>query len=81
MEMIDSMAVTARQEATWDLLNDPEVLRQCIIGCTELARTADDRFDAKLSMKIGPIKVNFSGAVTLTAATAKNNPGRVPRPA
>jgi carbon monoxide dehydrogenase subunit G len=70
MEMIDSMAVPAEQEATWTLLNDPEVLRQCITGCTELARTADDRFDAKLSMKIGPIRVSFSGSVRITEVNA-----------
>jgi uncharacterized protein len=73
MEMIDSMAVPAEQEATWTLLNDPEVLQQCITGCTELVRTADDRFDAKLSMKIGPIRINFSGAVTITEVNAPNS--------
>jgi carbon monoxide dehydrogenase subunit G len=70
MELTDSMEVPVDRSTAWTMLNDPTVLKQCITGCTELERTADERFEAKLGMKIGPIKVSFSGAVSITEVDA-----------
>src|SRR3546814_3985870 len=39
---------------------------QCIPGCEEIERTGDDGFTAKVSVKVGPVKAKFTGAVTLS---------------
>lgn len=49
----------------WEALNDPEVLKACIPGCESLEKTADNEMAAKVTLKIGPIKATFNGAVEL----------------
>ena len=52
-------------QAVWQGLNDPEVLRQSIQGCTELERVTADEFQAVVVARVGPIGVTFRGVVTL----------------
>ena len=66
MDMTGEYLVPAPQQAVWEALNDPEVLKQCIPGCDEVNKTSDTSFDAKVSVKVGPVKAKFSGAVTLS---------------
>jgi carbon monoxide dehydrogenase subunit G len=49
----------------WQGLNDPEVLRQSIRGCSELERVSEQEFQAVLVAKVGPIGVTFRGQVML----------------
>lgn len=58
--------IEAPVEAVWRALNDPEVLKDCIPGCEELEKTLDTEFAATVSLKVGPIKARFKGAVELT---------------
>ena len=66
MEMSGQHTITAPRETVWEALNDPEVLKQCIPGCEEVNKTSDTSFDAKVSVKVGPVKAKFGGAVTLS---------------
>jgi hypothetical protein len=50
----------------WEKLNDPAVLKACIPGCQELEKTGDNGFKATATIKIGPVKATFKGAVTLS---------------
>jgi carbon monoxide dehydrogenase subunit G len=52
-------------QKVWQGLNDPEVLRQSIRGCSELERVSDHEFQAVLVAKVGPIGVTFRGQVML----------------
>ena len=38
MEMNGSREVPASVDATWNALNDPEVLKACIAGCESIER-------------------------------------------
>ncbi|WP_292898428.1 MULTISPECIES: SRPBCC family protein [unclassified Nitratireductor] len=58
--------IEAPVETVWLALNDPEVLKDCIPGCQELNKTSDTEFEAVVTLKIGPIKAKFNGAVELT---------------
>lgn len=58
--------IGAPVETVWQALNDPEVLKDCIPGCESLEKKSDTEFAATVSLKIGPIKANFNGAVELT---------------
>ncbi|MAW86878.1 MAG: carbon monoxide dehydrogenase [Phyllobacteriaceae bacterium] len=58
--------IEAPVETVWQALNDPEVLKDCIPGCQELNKTSETEFEAVVTLKIGPIKAKFNGAVELT---------------
>ncbi len=70
MELTDEVHLSATKDAVYAALNDPEVLKQCIPGCEELVKTSDTELEAKVVLKIGPVKAKFSGVVTLDTAGA-----------
>ncbi|MGE0339509.1 MAG: CoxG family protein [Xanthobacteraceae bacterium] len=72
MELVSERLIQASQEETWQALNDAEILRVSIPGCTELVRNSDTQFAAKVTLKVGPIKANFAGKVDLTDIDAPN---------
>jgi len=65
MDMSGQYRIQAPRDVVWAALNDPEVLKRCIPGCKELIQKSLTDLEAKVSLKIGPISANFSGAVTL----------------
>jgi len=66
MDISGEYVIPANRELVWELLNDPEILQQCIPGCEEVVQTAEDEFSAKVVLKIGPVKAKFSGSVSLS---------------
>ena len=66
MDMIDSQRIEASREVVFAALNDTEVLKACIPGCEEVIKTSDTEMEAKVVLKIGPVKASFSGKVTLS---------------
>lgn len=66
MELTGAQRIEAPREAVWQALNDPDILRQCIPGCQELVQASATAFTARVTLKIGPVKASFSGAVTLS---------------
>jgi uncharacterized protein len=66
MTMSGEYQLPAPQQTVWEKLNDPAVLKACIPGCQELTKTGDNGFQAVATIKIGPVKATFKGAVTLS---------------
>jgi len=66
MTMTGEYQLPASQQAVWEKLNDPAVLKACIPGCQELEKNGDNGFKATATIKIGPVKATFKGAVTLS---------------
>ena len=66
MTMSGEYQLPAEQQAVWEKLNDPAVLKACIPGCQELEKTGDNGFRAIATIKIGPVKATFKGSVTLS---------------
>jgi carbon monoxide dehydrogenase subunit G len=58
-----SQQIDVPREIVWTALNDPDVLRQCIPGCTGLERVSDTEMTAQTTLKVGPMKISFSGKV------------------
>lgn len=58
--------IAAPVDRVWTALNDVDVLKQCIPGCESLDKTSDTEMTAVVTLKIGPIKAKFNGAVELT---------------
>ncbi|WP_299923445.1 carbon monoxide dehydrogenase subunit G [uncultured Pelagimonas sp.] len=70
MELNDEITINAPMSDVYAALNDPEILRQCIPGCEELIKHSDTELEAKVVLKVGPVKAKFSGDVTLDTAGA-----------
>lgn len=70
MEMSEEITINAPMTVVYDALNDPEVLKQCIPGCEELIKHSDTELEAKVLLKVGPVKARFSGNVELDTSGA-----------
>ena len=66
MELKGEYRVPAPREHVWAMLNDPDVLRECIPGCESLEGSAAEGFAARVTTKVGPVKATFNGQVTLS---------------
>jgi carbon monoxide dehydrogenase subunit G len=66
MQMSGEQLIAAPRQRVWEGLNDPAILQACIPGCQTLEKEGDDRFNATVELKIGPIGARFKGAVTLS---------------
>ncbi|MEM6942005.1 MAG: carbon monoxide dehydrogenase subunit G [Pseudomonadota bacterium] len=65
MELNDEIVINAPRDVVYAALNDAEVLQACIPGCEELIKTSDTELEARVVLKIGPVKAKFKGKVTL----------------
>jgi hypothetical protein len=65
MEMTGERRIPAPRQQVWEALNDPEVLRASIPGCESVERDGEDRFKARVAVKIGPMSAKFAGKVKL----------------
>jgi uncharacterized protein len=66
MKMSGERVIPASQARVWEALNDPDVLRQSVPGCQEMVKHSPTEFSAKVQAKVGPVKANFAGDVTLS---------------
>lgn len=73
MKITGETLIQAPQEAVWQALNDPDVLRKSIPGCESLEKTADNSFKAIVSSRIGPISARFTGNVKLSDLDPPNS--------
>ncbi len=70
MELNDEIIIDAPMSRVYEALNDPEILQQCIPGCEELIQHSDSELEAKVVLKVGPVKARFSGNVELDKSGA-----------
>jgi uncharacterized protein len=70
MELQDEVRISAPRDKVYAALNDTEILKACIPGCEELIRTSANVLEAKVVLKIGPVKAKFGGVVTLDPSKA-----------
>lgn len=66
MEMAGEYRIPAARDQVWAALNDPEMLKACIPGCQSLEKISDTEMAATVTAKVGPVKANFTGHVTLS---------------
>ena len=50
MDMNGERRIPAPRQRVWDALNDPEMLKAAIPGCESVTKTAEDAFEAKVSI-------------------------------
>ena len=73
MELQDEVRISAPRDKVYAALNDPEILKQCIPGCEELIKHSDTELEAKVVLKVGPVKASFTGQVTLSDLDPPNS--------
>src|SRR5262245_3665595 len=66
MDMTGTQHIEAPRDVVWAALNDVEVLRQSIPGCQSIEKVSDTEMNAKVILKVGPVKATFTGKVTLS---------------
>lgn len=70
MQLSGTRLISAPREVVWAALNDADVLKACIPGCTELTKTSDTSFEAIVKQKVGPVSATFKGVVELSEINA-----------
>ena len=66
MKLEGSYKLNVKKEIVWQALNDPDILKQCIPGCTSFEKESNTIFNATATNQIGPMNATFSGTVTLS---------------
>jgi uncharacterized protein len=61
-----TQSVPATVATTWDALNDPAFLKDCVPGCEQIERTGDNEYSVLMAAKIGPVSARFAGRMTLS---------------
>lgn len=65
MEMTGEQLIALPQQATWDALNDTDVLMACIPGCDSIDKQSDHEYLLTMTAKVGPVSAKFKGKMTL----------------
>ena len=63
MKLTDSRTINADVATIWAGLLNPDVLKECVPGCTEMSGSPTEGFEATVVQKVGPVKATFKGAV------------------
>jgi uncharacterized protein len=66
MKMSGEEMIPAPRQTVWKALNDEHVLKKCIPGCDAIIRHSATELEAKVTVKLGPVKAQFGGDVTLS---------------
>jgi uncharacterized protein len=73
MEMTGEELIALPQQATWDALNDTEVLKDCIPGCDSMEKQSDTEYLLTMTAKVGPVSAKFKGKMTLLEVQAPDS--------
>lgn len=68
MILEEEVLIPRDRQTVFNALNDTDILKASIPGCEELSRTEDDKLEAKIVVKFGPVKAGFLSKVTLNAS-------------
>jgi len=66
MKMSDTRQIAAPPAEVYAALLNPDVLRACVPGATEVSGSPENGFEASVTQKVGPVKATFKGQVTLS---------------
>jgi carbon monoxide dehydrogenase subunit G len=70
MQIVDSFFINAPQEEVWKFMFDIPRLSKCVPGIESVEILDDKTYRGKLVVRVGPIKSEFSGTITLTEVDA-----------
>ena len=65
IEVNERVDAPSAPQTVWDLLSDPHAVVNCVPGASLGEQHEDGSFDAGVTVKFGPAKVNFKARVAL----------------
>ncbi len=66
MEMRGEQLIPASQQQTWDALNDPAMLKQCVPGCESIEPDGENQYQVLMVARVGPVSAKFKGRLALS---------------
>jgi len=66
MEMKGEQLIPAPQQAVWNALNDPAILKACVPGCEAIEPAGDNQYQVLMVARVGPVSAKFKGKLTLS---------------
>jgi hypothetical protein len=66
MEMTGAQLVPASLQRTWDALNDPEFLKDCVPGCESISPAGANEFAVLMTARVGPVSARFKGKLVIS---------------
>ena len=77
MNLVNEFVLNAPRGAVWAGLTNPEVAVPCMPGTELNERVGEKGFKATVSLKVGPVKLQFRGEGELTNLSADGSSGEV----
>lgn len=65
MRIGGSYTIPAEQQRAYQLLQDPEILAECLPGCDHLAKIGDNEYEMRMKMVISAVQGLFTGRVRI----------------
>ncbi|MES3150805.1 SRPBCC family protein [Sphingomonas faeni] len=65
MKFVGEYRIDASRDAVWRALNDPEVLSRCLPGCEEIVQNTPTDWQARVVIRVGPVRAKFAGRIRL----------------
>jgi len=66
MQMSDTRQIAATPAEVYAALLDPQVLKACVPGATEVEGSSTEGYVATVVQKVGPVKATFKGEVSMS---------------
>ena len=66
MKIEGTHTIEAPRDRIFAALTDPAILQRCIPGCEQMEKSGDNRYNAKLTAGVGPVKGVFTATVSLS---------------
>lgn len=67
------VTLNASVEKAWDVLLDPQALKNCIMGCTKLESIEENKYEALLSIGIAAVKGKYESIIEIADAQKPNH--------
>lgn len=72
MLITNQIEVPQPLEAVWDFFGDIPQVAACLPGTNLTDQVGDDRYEGDVTIKAGPVKLEFAGSAEITARDAAN---------
>lgn len=73
MKIAGSIALSISPDKLWQLLEDPEFLKEVLPGCKELKQTGEDEFVGVIGAKVGSISSQYTTKFSLNDKNPPNS--------
>ena len=66
MKFNGSYELNSSKKKVWENLNNIDVLKKCIDGCQEFLHTDNNKYNAKILIKLGPVNASFQSTIEIS---------------